>query len=107
MAGPSAAMAAIAKMHGDFGLGRRLLPTGDGKRGAGGQERIVHQETDERGVDAESLHGRGTAKGEFPAERFVARIEELSTAAELRGHSAGDAWVVPGCFHDWEAIKGQ
>ena len=95
----------FAKMHGDFGLSGWFRPTGQGKHRAGGHERAIGEKADEGRVDVKPLEGRGTAKRKFPAESFVAGIEELSTTAELGGHSARDARVFPSCGHEEMAMR--
>jgi hypothetical protein len=95
----------LAKMHGDFGLSGWFRPTGQRKHRAGGRQRAIGEKAEERRVDVQPLEGRGTAKRQFPAESFVAGIEELSTTAELRGHSARDARVFPSCGHEERAMR--
>ncbi len=55
----------------------------------------MQQEADKRGGGVEALHGGGATEGEFPAEGFFTRREKLAPKAELRGHPADNARVVP------------
>ena len=97
--GRGAAREIARHAHEDLRLGHRLQIALERHRAAGGQQRALQQEADQRSLEPELFHGGGRAETELPAERLLAGGERRAARGKLRGHAFVDQRCVPGVCH--------